>query len=109
MKRTLLDITNVLSRNVSKVKVEAYDLNDTNYFIFIAKNWRFAQSLTELPIRSAENRVTITINTQYISSKDYITETSSGGLLIKFKKSNFPYILDSEDYIEIIGDLENYA
>lgn len=109
MKRNLLDITNVLSRNISKVKLEAYNLNDTNYFIFIAKNWRFAEMLKELTIRSAENRLTITINTQYISSKDYITETSSEGLLIKFKKSNFSYILDSEDYIEIIGDLENYA
>ena len=51
----------------------------------------------------------VTINTQYISSKDYITESSNDGLLVKFKKSNFPYVLDAEDYIEIIGDLENYA
>jgi hypothetical protein len=109
MKRSLLDITNVLSRNVHKVTLEPYDLEDSNYFIFIAKNWRFAESLSELPVRNSENRLMVTINTQYISSKDYLTEISSGGLLIKFKKSNFPYILDSEDYIEIIGDLESYA
>lgn len=109
MKRSLLDITNVLSRNLSKVVLEVYNLNDTNYYIFIARNWRFVQMLRELPVRNAENRLTITINTQYISSVDYVTELSNDGLLIKFKKSNFPYVLDSEDYIEIIGDLENYA
>lgn len=109
MKRSLLDITNVLSRSVSKVKLESYNLDDANYFIYVAKNWRFAQMLTELPERNFENRLMITINTQYISSKDYTTESSSAGLLVKFKKSNFPYVLDSEDYIEIIGDLENYA
>lgn len=109
MKRSLLDITNVLSRNVSKIKIEAHNLDDATYFIFIAKNWRFAEMLRELPVRNSENRLMVTINTQYISSKDYVTEISNDGLLIKFKKSNFPYVLDSEDYIEIIGDLENYA
>lgn len=109
MKRSLIDITNVLSRNLSKVVLEVYNLDDANYFIYVAKNWRFAQMLRELPVRNAENRLTITINTQYISSVDYVTELSNDGLLIKFKKSNFPYVLDSEDYIEIIGDLENYA
>jgi hypothetical protein len=109
MKRTLLDITNTLSRNLQRVVLKPYNLNDSNYFIFIAENWRFAESLIELPNRNPENRLTININTQYISSVDYITEISNTGLLIKFKKSNFPYILDSDDYIEIIGDLENYG
>lgn len=109
MKRTLLDITNSISRNLQKVVLKPYNLDDSNYFIFVAENWRFVESLREMPIRNAENRLTISINTQYISSKDYITEISSSGLLIKFKKSNFPYILDSNDYIEVIGDLENYA
>lgn len=109
MKRSLLDITNVLSRNVHKVTLEPYNLEDSNYFIFVAKNWRFAEMLPELPIRNSENRLTITVNTQYISTADYITEISSDGLLIKFKRSNFAYNLDSDDYIEIIGDLENYA
>lgn len=109
MKRTLLDITNVLSRKISKVVLEVYDLEDYQYFIFLAKDWRFAQALIELPDRNKENRLMITINSQYISPVDYITEQSDSGLLIKFKKSNFPYILDSTDFIEIIGDLENYA
>ncbi len=109
MKRTLLDITNTISRNLQRVVLKPYNLDDPNYFIFVAENWRFAESLIELPNRNSENRLTITINTQYISSKDYLTEFGKRGLLIKFKKNNFPYILDSEDYIEVIGDLENYA
>jgi len=109
MKRTLLDITNTLSRNLQRVVLKPYNLDDSNYFIFVAENWRFAESLREIPTRNSENRLTININTQYISSKDYITEISDSGLLIKFKKSNFAYNLDSDDYIEVIGDLENYA
>jgi len=109
MKRTLLDITNTLSRNLQRVVLKPYNLDDSNYFIFIAENWRFAEALIELPNRNPENRLTITINTQYISSADYLTEVKSKGLLIKFKKSNFAYNLDSNDYIEVIGDLENYA
>ncbi len=65
--------------------------------------------LPELPIRNSENRLMVTINTQYIATADYITEVGSQGLLIKFKKNNFAYNLDSDDYIEIIGDLERYA
>ena len=53
MKRSLLDITNVLSRNVSKIKIEAYNLDDATYFIFIAKNWRFAEMLREFPVRNS--------------------------------------------------------
>jgi hypothetical protein len=109
MKRSLLDITRILSREPSKVVLNPHDLNDSNYYIFIATNWRFAEMLRELPQRNSENRLTITINTQYISTRDYITEISDGGLLIKFIKSNFAYNLDSDDYIEIIGDLESYA
>lgn len=109
MKRNLLDITKILTRNPSKITLESYNLDDFNYFIFIAKNWRFAAALRELPIRNNENRLTITINTQFISPTDYVTETISDGLLIKFKKSNFAYNLDSNDFIEVIGDLENYA
>ncbi len=109
MKRSLLDITNVLSRNVHKVTLEPYNLEDSNYFIFIAKNWKFAESLSEIPIRNSENRLMVTINTQYIATGDYITEVGSTGLLIKFKKNKFAYNLDSNDYIEIIGDLESYA
>jgi hypothetical protein len=109
MKRTLLDITNKISRNLSTVVLESYDLNDSDYFIFLARNWKFADMLREIPNRNPENRLTITINTQYISPTDYITQPSEYGLLIKFIKNKFAYNLDRYDYIEIIGDLENYA
>lgn len=109
MKRNLLDITRIINRNPSKVVLEVYNLDDPNYFIFLAKNYRFAESLRELPNRNLENRLHITINTQYISSTDYLTELSDNGLLIKFKKINFAYQLDNNDFIEVIGDLENYV
>jgi hypothetical protein len=49
------------------------------------------------------------INTQGISPRDYIVEDGTEGLLIKFVKSNFEYELDTNDYIEIHGDIEKYA
>ena len=49
------------------------------------------------------------INTQNISARDYIVETTPNGLHIKFIKSNFEFQLDETDYIEIKGDIEQYA
>jgi hypothetical protein len=49
------------------------------------------------------------INTQAISGTDYIVEEGGNGLLIKFIRSEFQYNLDSQDYIEIKGDIEQYA
>jgi hypothetical protein len=51
----------------------------------------------------------VNINSQYISTRDFETEISNDGLLFKFIKNNFAYSLDENDYIEVIGSLENYA
>lgn len=109
MKNNLLDITQNLCRKVYSVYLDVYDLEDTNYFIFVAKNWRYTQLTNELEIRKTQDRLFITINSQYISPRDYLTEQGDSGLLIKFKKSNFPYTIDGSDIIQIIGDLESYA
>lgn len=109
MKNNILDITQKLCRKIYSVSLDVYDLNHSTYFIFVAKNWRFAQMSNDLQIRNVQDRLFVTINTQYISPRDYITEQSSDGLLIKFIKSNFPYNLEDSDTIQIIGDLESYA
>jgi len=109
MKRTLLDITKQISRNPKKVNLIAKNLDDTNYWIFEAKGWRFVSILREIQYRTTQDRLTVYINTQSISARDYVVEEVGGALLLKFIKSNFEYILEDNDYIEIEGDIEQYA
>ena len=109
MKRSLLDITQKISRKFNRAVLSAYDLNDSNFFIFEATGYRFATILREIEYRETQDRLNIRINTQNISPRDYIVDESGGNLLIKFKKSNFSYSLDANDIITIIGDIEQYA
>lgn len=109
MKRTLLDITQNISRNPGNAILTPYNLNDSTYWIFEAKGWRLKELLREIEIRFTQDRIRVYINTQTISPTDFDIETGNTGLLVKFKKSNFEFQLDSQDFIEIKGDIERYA
>ena len=109
MKRSLLDITQKISRKVSKVILTPKNLTDSTYWIWEATNWRFVDILREVELRETQDRVSVYINTQAISARDYIVESTSTGLQFKFIKSNFEFQLDETDYIEIKGDIEQYA
>ena len=109
MKRSLLDITKQISRNPKKAVLIPKDLNDSTYFIFEASGWRFVSILREIEYRTSQDRLKVFINTQNINATDYIVEESGNGLVLKFIKDNFEYNLDETDYIEIIGDIEQYA
>jgi hypothetical protein len=109
MKRTLLDITQKMFRKPGKSVLILKDLEHPNYWIYEATNWRFVSILREIEYRTTQDRLSLFINTQAINAKDYIIEEGDNGLLIKFIKSNFEFELDNTDYIEIVGDIENYA
>jgi hypothetical protein len=109
MKRSLLDITQKISRNPGKAVLTPKDLTNATHFIFEATGWRFVDILREIEYRTTQDRLTVYINTQSISARDYIVEEVGGALLLKFIKSNFEYILENDDYIEIEGDIEQYA
>ena len=109
MKRSLLDITQKISRNPGKTNLISKDLTNSTYWIFEATGWRFVSILREIEYRTTQDRLKIYINTQSISAKDYIVEEGGNGLLIKFIKTNFQFDLDSNDYIQIEGDIEQYA
>ena len=57
--------------------------------------------------RKEHARFDIFINGQYILEKDYIFEQMGKDLLVKFKKSNFPFTLSSSDEIKLEGDVES--
>jgi len=109
MKRSLLDITKKISRTPIKVVLTAKDLDNSTHWIFEARGYKFVDVLREIELRTTQDRVTIYINTQNISARDYLIEQGGDGLLVKFIKNNFEYQLDTDDYIEIKGDIEQYA
>jgi len=109
MKRSLLDITQKISRKPGKTNLSPKDLTNSTYWIFQATGWRFVDILREVEYRTTQDRLKIYINTQSISARDYIVEEGGNGLLIKFIKSNFEFDLDNDDYIQIEGDIEQYA
>ena len=109
MKRSLLDITQKISRKPIKAVLIPKDLNNSTYFIYQATNHRFIQLLREIEYRESQDRIKVYVNTQSINNRDFLVEESSNGLLIKFIKSNFEFDLDDDDYIEIVGDIEKYA
>lgn len=109
MKRTLLDITQKISRKVVSAILTPLDLSNETYSIWEAKGFRFVSILREIETRSTQSRLDIRINTQSIGAADYIVEMGSNGLVIKFIKNQFEYELDTIDYIEIKGDIEQYA
>ena len=110
MKRSLLDITQKISRNPGKVVLTPKDLTNSTYWIFEATGWRFVDILREIEYRTTQDRLKIYINTQSISANDYEVEEGGNGLLVKFIKDKFNgFVLDDDDYIQIEGDIEQYA
>lgn len=109
MKRTLLDITQKISRKPNSVILTPKDLNDPTYWIFEAIGWRFVDMLREIEYRTEQDRLKVYINTQSIGARDYIVQDGPNGLLVKFIKTRFEYNLDKKDFIEIRGDIEKYA
>ena len=87
MKRSLLDITQKISRKVGRAILVPKDLTNSTYWIFEATGWRFVGILREIEYRTTQDRLKIYINTQSISARDYVVEEGASGLLIKFIKS----------------------
>lgn len=109
MKRNLLDITQKISRKPGDTELIPKDLNHPTYWIYEAKGFRFVEVLREIEYRTTQDRLRVIVNTQHISADDYVVEQGSDGILIKFIKANFEFDLDDDDYIEITGDIEQYA
>lgn len=109
MKRSLLDITQKISRKPGNAILTPKNLTDSTYWIFEAKGWKFVDLLREIEIRETQDRIRLYLNTQNISAKDYIIESGADGLIFKFIKDNFEYQLDEGDFIEVKGDIEQYA
>lgn len=109
MKRTFISIIDIISAIPVTVYLKPYNLQDQTYSIWIAENCRYAPLNREIEYRVDQKRLKARINTHEINPVDFDTEQVAAGLLIKFKKDNFEYVLDELDEIILSGDLENYA
>ena len=95
MKRTLLDITQKISRNPKSISLIPKDLTDSTYWIYEATGYKFVDVLREIEYRITQDRISVYINTQSISPRDYVIEMGKSGLLFKFIRNRFAYNLDA--------------
>ena len=74
MKRSLLDITQKISRKIGHAILVPKDLTNSTYWIFEASGWRLVDILREIEYRPMQDRLRVYFNTQVIVADDYIIE-----------------------------------
>jgi hypothetical protein len=104
MKNSFLDIINIYNTD-NQALCDFKEVNDV-YYVFVASDWFFKQYLRDIVRLKDENRILVYINTIVINPVDYDIEELADGINVKFKKSNFPYVLNSSDKIHLSADIE---
>jgi hypothetical protein len=104
MKNSFLDIINTYNTD-NQALCTFEEVNDT-YYVFVARNWFFKQYLRDIVRLKNENRILVYINTIVINPVDYDIEEIHNGINVKFKKSNFPYVLNIRDKVYLSADVE---
>jgi hypothetical protein len=104
MKNSFLDMVNVY--NTNNQALCTFKSVDDIYYTFVAKNWFFKLYLREIQRIKNENRIYVYINSIVINPVDYDIEEIGDGLNIKFRKSNFPYVLNNVDKVHVLADIE---
>ena len=104
MKNSFLDIINIYNTD-NQALCDFKEVNDTCY-VFVATNWFFKQYLRDFVRIKDENRILVYINTIVINPIDYDIEELGNGINVKFKKSNFPYVLNNRDKVYLSADVE---
>jgi hypothetical protein len=105
----LKDLQKILQQvhEPDEYQLVAHDLTHEYYWIWKLENGKMKDlDLNLRQFRPEHARFDIFINGQYILEDDYIQEHSGKNLLVKFKKSNFDFILEEDDVIKIEGDIQ---
>jgi hypothetical protein len=84
-----------------------YDLSHPIYWIWVLRN----AVINDLPPHLRKNvkehaRFDVFVNGQFIGPRDYIIEQFGRDIIVKFKKQNFDYILETSDVIKLEGDFQ---
>jgi len=99
MKRNILDITKNLYRSNNRVRLNFYDLDDTDYYIYKTENYKLPEVLYEMSEINNADLVRISINNVFISNDDFLVEKNTDSITIKFIKNKIEYELDDKDII----------
>ena len=85
-------------------KVDVYDLSDETYFIFIIDGYVLVDNTLRGTLTNVVEKSRVDINGQAILPVDYILENHDGNsVLVKFIKTNFPFVIDGTDDIRVTG------
>lgn len=108
MKRSVLDITKKLYRSKNRIQLDAYDLNDNNYYIFKKVGYKFSDVLYEMDSINPKNNIKITVNNVFIPNDDFIVESDNNSITIKLIKNKIGYEnqLDSDDVVILNASIE---
>jgi hypothetical protein len=88
-------------------RLAPYDLSHQLYWMFILRNAVIKDLAPNLRKNVKEHaRFDVFVNGQFIGPRDYIIEQFGGDILVKFKRSNFDYILEDSDTIKLEGDFQ---
>lgn len=88
-------------------RLAPYDLTHQLYWIFVLRNAVIKDLANNLRKNVKEHaRFDVFVNGQFIGPRDYIIEQFGGDILVKFKRSNFDYILEDTDTIRLEGDFQ---
>lgn len=101
------DINRLLQQMHEPVEhsLSVLDLNHPTYWIWVLENAVINDLAPYLRKNVKEHaRFDISVNGQYIGPIDYILEQSGGNIIVKFKKNNFGYQLETDDVIKLEGD-----
>lgn len=103
------DLEKILKQihELNEYELVPHNLTGSIYYVYKLENVKVKDLENFLRhLRPEHARFDVFINGQYIPSKDYVTETISNTLYIKFIKENIPYTLDESYTIKVEGDLE---
>ena len=101
MKRSLLDITQKISRNPGKTNLTPKDLTNSTYWIFEATGWRFVDILREIQYR-INNHNKAVFHLHSISVREFMTKAILYDIYSLSQREN-SVIVRSDIVIEIDG------
>lgn len=84
-----------------------YVKTDSTYFIFELKGYKLPKNIVDKnsgkTLKERQAIILLDINQQSIAMHDYEVADFGGTIRFKLPRSNFPYILDSNDILQVTG------
>lgn len=108
MKRSVLDITKKLYRSNNRIRLDAHDLTNVDYYIFKKTGYTFSNVLYEMTNINPKESVKLSINNVFIPNDDFIIESDKNSITVKLLKNKilYEYELNSDDVVILNASIE---